>query len=292
MASPQKEDGYTAIANEIMEAFGRYRIPGEQRQVLDVILRKTYGFNKKWDAIAGSQLVKATGINKQNMHRALNALVEKNIVIKKDDGNIVKYCFNKNYKTWKPSSKKMTLPRASSKKMTSVIKKDDRSSSKKTDTKVDITKVDITKEKNSSSNDFDVGHFDLFWEAYPRKVGKQECLKIWLNPKKKEIRPSIEELVRALKIQKQSEDWTKENGRYIPHPSTWLNQGRWDDELRMPQETPGGDLKPKTYAQAQDAERRTMVKMLKEIQNDGKSESDSGGTSKTTHLLSHGKEID
>ena len=46
MANPQKENGYIMIANEIMEALAKYRIPGEQRQCLDVILRKTYGYDR------------------------------------------------------------------------------------------------------------------------------------------------------------------------------------------------------------------------------------------------------
>ena len=97
MANPQKENGYTAIANEIMEALAHYRIPGEQRQVLDVIIRKTYGFNKKADMISNSQFVRATGLKKQTVHRAIKGLILKN-VIKKDDRYIPTYQFNKNYK--------------------------------------------------------------------------------------------------------------------------------------------------------------------------------------------------
>jgi hypothetical protein len=38
----------------------------------------------------------------------------------------------------------------------------------------------------------------------------------------------------ALGIQRQSSDWTKENGRYIPNASTWLNGRRWEDEVSSP----------------------------------------------------------
>ena len=109
MASPQKEDGYTAIANEIMEALAAYRIPGAQMQCLLHILRKTYGFNKKWDAISNSQFVKATGLIKQHVNRALKDLIDKNIVTKKGYRPAINYCFNKNYKTWKLSPKKVTV---------------------------------------------------------------------------------------------------------------------------------------------------------------------------------------
>jgi len=62
MAEPQKENGYTPIANEIMEALCRIRIPGEERQVLDCILRKTYGWNKCEDAISLTQFMEMTGL--------------------------------------------------------------------------------------------------------------------------------------------------------------------------------------------------------------------------------------
>jgi hypothetical protein len=37
--------------------------------------------------------------------------------------------------------------------------------------------------------------------------------------------------VPAVEAQKKSKQWQKDDGQYIPNPSTWLNQGRWDDEL-------------------------------------------------------------
>lgn len=78
-------------------------------QCLLFILRKTYGFNKKWDAIANSQFVRATGLKKQSVHRAIRELIAKNIVSKKAYGSVPKYCFNKDYNTWKVSSKKLTV---------------------------------------------------------------------------------------------------------------------------------------------------------------------------------------
>jgi uncharacterized protein YdaU (DUF1376 family) len=67
--------------------------------------------------------------------------------------------------------------------------------------------------------------FDTFWSAYPRKVGKSEARKAW-----DKIGPSVDRCIQTLRWQVQSHDWLKEDGKYIPHPTTWLNQGRWDDE--------------------------------------------------------------
>lgn len=289
MASPQKEDGYTAIANEIMEALSRYRIPGEQMQCLLFILRKTYGFNKKWDAISNSQFTKATGLDKSSVCRAINGLIDKNIVDKNVNPLIPRYQFNKNYKKWKVLTKKSTVD----KKVNDRLQKSQQVLTKKSPTK-DIPKETITKDippkklVTKKSLKKDMSDFDLFWEAYPYKVRKQDSIKIWLNPKKKKGRPSIKELIEILEIQKISINWTEQDGKFIPHPPTWLNQARWDDELRMPRE--GGDhLKPTTYAQAQDAERRVTARwLLREMKRDKQKGSDEG-TGQDVPLLPDGQ---
>ena len=68
--------------------------------------------------------------------------------------------------------------------------------------------------------------FDLFWEAYPRKIGKQAAAKAFAK-----VKVPVEQLIAAVEAQKRSKDWQKDGGQFIPHPTTWLNQGRWDDEV-------------------------------------------------------------
>lgn len=83
MANPQIENGYTRIANEIMDALAKIRIPGQARQVLDFILRKTYGWNKKTDMISLSQFVEGTGLSKVAVCKGINKLLGMNIITKK-----------------------------------------------------------------------------------------------------------------------------------------------------------------------------------------------------------------
>jgi phage replication O-like protein O len=52
MANPQVENGFFRIANELAMAMSRVRLTGHENQVLWVIFRKTYGFNKKTDRIS------------------------------------------------------------------------------------------------------------------------------------------------------------------------------------------------------------------------------------------------
>lgn len=155
MANPQKENGYTAIANELMDAFARTRINGEAMQVLMVILRKTYGYNKKSDRIALSQFVEATGLKKQNVIRAVKKVVSLGLVIQKDNAGIKEYCFTKNYALWRPLSKKITVI----KKDNDVIQKDNKSNPKRV---LQKTKVDITKDIDTAQSAEVVEFINLF----------------------------------------------------------------------------------------------------------------------------------
>jgi uncharacterized protein YdaU (DUF1376 family) len=67
--------------------------------------------------------------------------------------------------------------------------------------------------------------FDMFWIAYPKKVGKEAARKAWAK-----ANPDIATVLNTLEWQKVSPQWFKNNGLYIPNPSTWLNQHRWEDQ--------------------------------------------------------------
>ena len=67
--------------------------------------------------------------------------------------------------------------------------------------------------------------FDMFWMTYPKKVGKEAARKAWLK-----VNPNLTVVLQALSWQKESSQWFKNNGQFIPNPSTWINQHRWEDE--------------------------------------------------------------
>lgn len=68
--------------------------------------------------------------------------------------------------------------------------------------------------------------FDKFWEAYPNKKAKPLALKAWLKHK-----PNINVVIKSLTIFKKCEQWTRDKGRYIPYPSSWLNAEGWNDVI-------------------------------------------------------------
>ena len=70
--------------------------------------------------------------------------------------------------------------------------------------------------------------FGRFWSSYPRKTAKQNALRAF--EKLNVTEALLTEMLAALDWQRHSEEWTKEGGRFVPYPATWLNQRRWEDE--------------------------------------------------------------
>jgi len=96
MASPQLEKGYTQICNEILERLSFAGINGSDYRILLVVIRKTYGFQKKKDMISLTQFQKATQMDRKQVVETIKSLVGKRILLK--DKNT--YIFNKNWEEW------------------------------------------------------------------------------------------------------------------------------------------------------------------------------------------------
>ena len=77
----QLENGYTRIANEILDVLAKTSLNGTQRRVLDVVFRQTYGYHRKEHNLSLTFIAKATGIHKKQIQRELSALIERNIII-------------------------------------------------------------------------------------------------------------------------------------------------------------------------------------------------------------------
>ena len=108
--------------------------------------------------------------------------------------------------------------------------------------------------------------FEILWNAYPTKVGKQPARKAF-----DKVKVPVETLVAAIDRQKYSSQWSKDGGQYIPNLSTWLNQERWNDELPTGNEKPGWE---DGRRQLDDDERAAIQKMF-------------GGDSHAVQVLPH-----
>ena len=72
--------------------------------------------------------------------------------------------------------------------------------------------------------------FDQFWAAYPRKTGKGAARKWWARANPDDALLSA--MLSTLDWQCKTQEWAKNGGEFIPHPTTWLNAERWTDEPR------------------------------------------------------------
>lgn len=91
--------------------------------------------------------------------------------------------------------------------------------------------------------------FDEFWSVYPKKVDKQHALKAY-----EKILPDdalLARMISSVKVWKNSEQWTKDNGQFIPNPATWLNGHRWEDETPniVPIKSTGWNYEQRSYSE-------------------------------------------
>jgi phage replication O-like protein O len=285
MASPQLENGYTKIANEILEALAQINLSSYQWRCVLFLIRKTYGFSRKSDQIALSQWTSGTGIKKPHVCRTLKELQQKRIIT--NSGN--RWGFNKHHNQWNVLPKQakggdwrtednwhsVSLDNIKLK----ILQRDEnecclcganqrleihhidynqtnweelnlvtlcRFCHAKTNSKTQQYWITLlgnityscnlplpiqahTKETTTKETKLYTPKFETFWGAYPKKVGKGYAFQCWkkiLSPK-----PTLEEILQSIDSHRQSLQWKKDGGQYIPNPSTWLNQRRWEDEV-------------------------------------------------------------
>jgi hypothetical protein len=92
------------------------------------------------------------------------------------------------------------------------------------DTQVRLGKGSIGKDTHPE------GGFASFWKSYPRKTAKGDAERAWLKLKPSEDLQAT--IISAVERAKQSEQWQREGGRFIPCPATYLNGKRWEDEVK------------------------------------------------------------
>lgn len=107
------------------------------------------------------------------------------------------------------------------------------------DVEVEVQALDLKigqETTHAPNNGAGSGWFDRFWKIYPRKRKRGDALKAW-----KALRPSaplLDRILKAVESQRESPDWRKEQGRYIPYPATWLRAQGWEDVLESPRRGP------------------------------------------------------
>ncbi len=117
-----------------------------------------------------------------------------------------------------------------------------------------LKEKDKDKDKDKIKKETYTGAFEAFWNAYPRHTNKKAALQAFQR-----INPDaglLNIMLQALAAWCKSQQWTKDGGQFIPHPATWLNGRRWEDEL--PKAYTGKAVSAQNYQQREYSENELL----------------------------------
>lgn len=163
MSGVQTENGYTRIANELLEQISKFKFNGTEFRIIMVVWRYTYGFNRKSHPLSTSFISEAVGIENSRVRKVLKKLIDTDVIQVLEEATFNEsrvLTFNKNYKKWgvekdqrgkeKPLPPKRTQPEGSNKTQPQGAKRTQPQGSKTTPKK-DIFK-DSIKESIKDNN--------------------------------------------------------------------------------------------------------------------------------------------
>jgi hypothetical protein len=81
--------------------------------------------------------------------------------------------------------------------------------------------------------------FGEFWKLYPKKKSKGDAWVAWQQHKKN--RPPLSDVLKAIVVLRETEDWLKNGGQYIPYPASWIRAWGWADVPEMDKSNVRGD---------------------------------------------------
>lgn len=191
-----------------------------------MLLGLTWSFNSKGITMSNSDLAKLLGCHAVQISRLIKILETKKL-IRIEHG---KGCNRHIYLNTDVKDKKTTLTSAQSNLNIS------RKSERLYKEELKVTKGDVTHKKFTpptsqqvSTYAGEIGDFHRFWQSYPKKVSRPTAEKAFRKIKLTD--GLLEKILLAVENQKQTAQWQKDSGQYIPNPATWLNGRRWEDEL-------------------------------------------------------------
>lgn len=105
MASPQKEHGFTPIANELLEKITRFSFSSAELKVMLFVLRMTYGYSRKTVNLSYTELAKAVNMQRSNAFRTVKRLKRYRVlsVVTTDNTGKNVFSIRKDYSQWRRS---------------------------------------------------------------------------------------------------------------------------------------------------------------------------------------------
>lgn len=232
----QVEDGFTRVAHGILEALALANLGKRHYKILLVLLRQTYGYNKKSDEISLTQFRDKTGVLAPNVSTAIDELVEMRVLLRTPGKYAFCLAVNKSFGQWTGNAKiDISKVWGYQNDNSTVIETISEGYQNDNVGVIDsITTKDNSKRKDQKTTPKETlsrslrERFEIFWECYPRKRSKKAAEKAFakVNPDEQ----LFKDLMAGLERAKTSEQW--QNPQYQPHAATWLNDGGWMDEFQ------------------------------------------------------------
>lgn len=163
-------------------------------------------------------LARCLGFAQANLEQSISEMESFNVFSRREDGAI--------YNRRMVADCELSAKRAKAGEIGGIC-----SSKKQANTQAKF-KQPLTSDSDSISD----SSFLCFWKLYPRKDAKKDALRAW-----KKIKPSpelISIILDNVKKRTETDDWKKEDGKYIPLPASYLNGERWMDAAPKPPTPP------------------------------------------------------
>lgn len=272
MSTPQLEDGFVRIANELLEAILGGGFSLHEQSVILTVIRKTYGYGKKEDDMSAAQIGSICGVARQHVTSTLNGLVARNVLNKRAGRFGMIVGIQKDHRKWisKAQLKAMTTSPESGhgSPESGLVQNMDMGSPESG--RVDSpesghTKDNLPKEnhqkKTSCAPQADRGtggetpagrkgrattglvaalgdRFERFYAAYPLKKSRGQAEKAFakLGPDDE----LVDQMLAALELRKASGTWV--DPKFIPYPATWLNAKGWMDVIEISYSAPAREV--------------------------------------------------
>lgn len=239
---PQVEEGYTRIANELLDALCKADFTSREFRVVNFVIRQTYGWGSKTKRLASTFVAGGTGLHASDCSKVLNELIRRNVVIR-HGGSRSPVSLNKHFDQWAASeiSKKqapISCPQSGQDALAqsgqdALAKKErketpnpnglgivqNRQSDRKPKGKTESSKIDPEID----------ALFDKFWESGLPKVGKKPSREKFARLAVKQSDPEAftDRLLNDIKSRLDAAQF----GFDKLHPNAYLNQQRWEDDL-------------------------------------------------------------
>jgi len=243
--SVQLENGFTRLANEILENTAKAKLTATQYEIIQIIWRYTYGFNRKEHNLSLSFIANAIGRDGRQIQRALKDLERRKIIIQVIGHNKRLISFNKDWTSWTKgvgettngnSTNWLNYQEGIGETTKGTIGRTANQERKKENIK-EIA-IDLSSYSASTKKPYE-DYFVKVWEAYHNKKGKNKVT----SKQKLMLYNEVPEEQMLKAIEKYKKETKGTEYRYIMHGSTWFNGG-YEDYIESVKAPPGPKKEP------------------------------------------------